>query len=118
MELPAADRVRLSKRVKAVEFTGQNPVNIARALRHEFEVPLGELQRLVGLEVARIQSAEQMRNYRRTGVELYEIVTADDDLVCAACRAAAASGPYRVGGKQKVPVKHCRSCRCTMVALG
>lgn len=118
MALSAAERVRLSKRVKAAEFAGQNPVNIARALRVEFPLPLEELQRLVGLEVARIQSAEQMRSYRRAGVELYEIVTAGDALVCTACREAAANGPYRVGGKPKVPVKHCRSCRCTVLPVG
>lgn len=117
MTLDTATARRLARRVAAAEFAGQNPKNIARQIRHEFEVPAPELLRLVCLETARLQAAETMRMYRRNGVTLYEIVTAGDELVCEACIAAARAGPYRVGRSIPVPVKHCKACRCTTLAV-
>ena len=62
---------------------------------------------------------ESLRSYAEAGVEEVELLGADDQEACAACRAARRRGRYRLEHAPMIPVAGCTNeiCRCSLTPV-
>jgi SPP1 gp7 family putative phage head morphogenesis protein len=108
---------RIVGALTAGEFDGQNPVNVAAALRDRFGGGEYNWERLATSEIAMAQSDGKIELLRQQGVTQYDYETAGDSKVSRICRELAEAGPYVVGGQgAPIPVRDSHpNCRCTIM---
>lgn len=95
-------------------YDGMNPDIVARQLRSKFDIGEYDWERLVRSEVALAQSEGKLEQYRASGYERYDYITAGDDRVSDTCLALEAAGPYAVG-RGPLPMRDSHpNCRCTI----
>lgn len=93
-------------------FAGANPANVARKLRHKFDLPKDELFALVQSIGQRGQVLARLRSLLEQGETHYDIDCAPD--ACRHCKALAANGPYRIESGVIPPPHGCKFCRCSI----
>ena len=97
-------------------YEGQNPRDVARALRERFDGKNADWVRLARSEITQAHALGKLDQYQEMDIELYDYVTAGDGKVSAICRGNAARGPYPVG-KGPLPMRDSHpNCRCTVLA--
>lgn len=97
-------------------YDGENPRDVARALRRRFEVHDYDWERLARSELALAQARGKEAQYQQMGIEHYDFVTAGAG-VCVSCTGLAAGGPYRVG-TGPLPMRDTHpGCRCSIVGV-
>lgn len=108
---------RIVAALTAGEFDGQNPVNVAAALRERFGGGNYNWERLAASEISMAQSDGKLELLRQQGITRYDYETANDAKVSAICRALAAAGPYLLADPSSpVPVRDSHpQCRCTIM---
>lgn len=95
-------------------FDGQNPRDVARALRKRFEAHDVDWIRLARSEISQAQATGKMDQYQDMEIELYDWRAPPDG--CPICQGREAAGPYSVGGGP-LPMRDSHpNCRCTVVA--
>ena len=69
-------------------------------------------------EAARM-TMESLRSYAEVGVDEVEVLGADDEDTCPACRAARLRGRYRLEHAPSIPVVGCSNeiCRCSLAPI-
>lgn len=65
---------------------GKNPNELARLLRKRFDVKIGDAQRLMRTELARVQIAAQQKSYEANGFDEYEYISCGIGDACDTCR--------------------------------
>ena len=96
-------------------YDGQNPSDVARALRVRFDAHDVDWERLARSEIADANAAGKLDTYAENGIEEYEWIAAGG--ACPICEGHADGGPYRVGaGPHPMSDSH-PNCRCTVVAV-
>lgn len=110
-------QTRIVAALTSGEFDGQNPVNVAAALRARFAAGNYNWERLARTEIAMAQSEGKLDLLRQQGVTRYDYETANDALVSRICRTLAAAGPYLVADPASpIPGRDSHpQCRCTIM---
>ncbi len=104
--------------IKSLEdgvYNGQNPKDVARALKQRFTAHDYDWERLARSEIASAQSEGKITQYAASDIEKYNWVPAGD--ACQICMGLVAGGPYTVGaGPMPVRDSHPND-RCTVAAV-
>ncbi len=96
-------------------YDGQNPRDVARALRVRFDAHETDWVRLAQSEIASAQGKGKLESYAEMGIEEYNWEAPAG--ACPTCAGYAAKGPYLVGtGPLPMDSSHPR-CRCSVSAV-
>lgn len=96
-------------------YDGQNPRDVARALRRRFEAHEYDWERLARSEIAQAQSQGKLDQYAEAGLEQYDWIPSGD--ACPICWGRANAGPYTVGAGP-LPMRDSHpNCRCSVAAV-
>lgn len=95
---------------------GRNPDELAGKLKKRFNTSSYKAARLAVTECAKAQIGVQRENYKRLGIEWYEILT--EPKACEVCIEISKKGPFKVAEMkigENAPAMH-PWCRCTTYA--